>query len=319
MMTERMIHMKFKAITLLSAASLALSGMTLMPANLEAYAVQPAAGCVLTFDANGGTGTMAKVADELDTPYVLPECGFTPPRGKVFTGWKMPNGTVYKPGAVITLNDSLITVTAQYATVISNIAVSGVRTPAAGKKPTYTGFSVSSASGCTAASDLTAGPYHGGVTWRYSKSADYFEEDGTFTAGTSYDIVMILKPKSGYVLPEKPGEVKATLNGKPAFVEFAEDDNGTEYVGIGYMFAGSDFVLGDVDANGKVTADDAQSALMTAIRTLANQESQMNLWELTAADPDGDAAVSVQDAQYILLYSINELAGKNPKWSDIVK
>lgn len=50
----------------------------------------------VTFDAGGGTGTMASVKipnGSSDTYYTLPACGFTAPQGKLFDGWLI-TGTV---------------------------------------------------------------------------------------------------------------------------------------------------------------------------------------------------------------------------------
>ena len=41
----------------------------------------------ITFDANGGTGTMAKGSVEEGKTYKLPDCTFTPPAGKLFDKW----------------------------------------------------------------------------------------------------------------------------------------------------------------------------------------------------------------------------------------
>lgn len=41
----------------------------------------------LTFDANGGTGYMAPVTVLPDTDYILPDCTFKAPDGKMFDGW----------------------------------------------------------------------------------------------------------------------------------------------------------------------------------------------------------------------------------------
>ncbi len=66
----------------------------------------------ITFDANGGTGTMDPVTvpkAEGGTTYTLPACGFTAPEGKTFQAWKF-DGKEYAPGAVITITgDTTIT------------------------------------------------------------------------------------------------------------------------------------------------------------------------------------------------------------------
>lgn len=55
----------------------------------------------VTYDANGGTGTMHADTAEQDTPFILPECGFTPPEGKKFAGWHI-GGTTVQPRVCFT-------------------------------------------------------------------------------------------------------------------------------------------------------------------------------------------------------------------------
>lgn len=50
----------------------------------------------MTFQAGQGTGSMPEVEIEANTSYTLPECVFTPPVGKRFTGWSV-NGVTYQP------------------------------------------------------------------------------------------------------------------------------------------------------------------------------------------------------------------------------
>ncbi len=53
----------------------------------------------LTFDANGGSGTMAPIAD-LTGEYILPSNEFTAPTGKQFKGWSLTTD-----GAIVTKVD----------------------------------------------------------------------------------------------------------------------------------------------------------------------------------------------------------------------
>ncbi len=63
----------------------------------------PSSYYTVSFDANGGSGTMEDVTDAT-SPYKLPDNGFTAPEGKEFKGWKMDGDeTVYKAGASVTL------------------------------------------------------------------------------------------------------------------------------------------------------------------------------------------------------------------------
>lgn len=50
----------------------------------------------VTYDANGGAGTMPADTAEQDTPFILLECGFAPPEGKKFAGWTI-GGTTVQP------------------------------------------------------------------------------------------------------------------------------------------------------------------------------------------------------------------------------
>ena len=65
----------------------------------------------VTFNANGGTGTMESVQVKQGEQFVFPECGFTAPEGKQFDAWLI--GSVrYQPGDRLTLGgDTLIKAT----------------------------------------------------------------------------------------------------------------------------------------------------------------------------------------------------------------
>ena len=55
----------------------------------------------ISFDPNGGTGTMQPVRIKAGVDFTLPECTFTPPAGKEFAGWLAPNGKVFAAGASV--------------------------------------------------------------------------------------------------------------------------------------------------------------------------------------------------------------------------
>ena len=62
----------------------------------------PAPTYTVSFDANGGTGTMANVTTA--SPYTLPACGFTAPEGKEFDYWTVDGDEgMYAPGNSYTL------------------------------------------------------------------------------------------------------------------------------------------------------------------------------------------------------------------------
>ena len=57
----------------------------------------PLADCTITFDGNGGSGSMGPVTVKAGTNYILPECGFTAPADQEFKAWEI-SGTEYKVG-----------------------------------------------------------------------------------------------------------------------------------------------------------------------------------------------------------------------------
>ena len=58
----------------------------------------PAKYITISFDPNGGTGTMKPMRVKADENYTLPECTFTQPEGREFAGWLAVNGKVYPAG-----------------------------------------------------------------------------------------------------------------------------------------------------------------------------------------------------------------------------
>ena len=57
----------------------------------------PLADCTITFNGNGGSGSMGPVTVKTGTNYILPECGFTAPADQEFKAWEI-SGTEYKVG-----------------------------------------------------------------------------------------------------------------------------------------------------------------------------------------------------------------------------
>lgn len=70
----------------------------------------------ITFDPGDGTGTMDDAYVTKEGKFTLPGCGFTPPSGRTFYGWKgkLSGSTgVYSPGSEHTISES-VTLTAQW-------------------------------------------------------------------------------------------------------------------------------------------------------------------------------------------------------------
>ena len=92
----------------------------------------------ISFDPNGGTGTMQPMKVKSGENFTLPECTFTPPEGKEFAGWLAANGTVYPAGEVVTssIDQSLkatwkdtaeVDVTQMFTDVTKNWAYPGIQ------------------------------------------------------------------------------------------------------------------------------------------------------------------------------------------------
>ena len=92
----------------------------------------------ISFDPNGGTGTMQPMKVKSGEKFELPECTFTPPEGKEFAGWLAVNGTVYPAGEVVTssIDQSLkatwkdtaeVDVTQMFTDVTKNWAYPGIQ------------------------------------------------------------------------------------------------------------------------------------------------------------------------------------------------
>ena len=77
-------------------------------------------GYTMSFDANGGTGTMDKITDVYPNS-TLPDCGFTAPAGKVFNGWTVgsPSGAWYAAGSTMDVNAD-VTLYAKWADPMGN-------------------------------------------------------------------------------------------------------------------------------------------------------------------------------------------------------
>ena len=66
----------------------------------------PLADCTITFNGNGGSGSMEPVTVKAETNYILPDCGFTAPADQEFKAWEI-SGTEYKVGDSYTVNGDI--------------------------------------------------------------------------------------------------------------------------------------------------------------------------------------------------------------------
>jgi len=183
----------------------------------------------ITFDADGGSGSMDSVTVKAGTNYILPSCGFTAPADQEFKAWEI-GGMEYKVGDSYTVNgdieikalwkNSVITPTTYTVTVSNDGNGTGAATPSTAA----TGTEIT----------LTAMPkegYHfkewqvmsGGVTIKNNKFTmpdgnveikAIFEENtsaggGTGTGATTYPIT-VKSAKNGDVTASHKSAAKGT-------------------------------------------------------------------------------------------------------------
>ena len=98
----------------------------------------PLADCTITFNGNGGSGSMDSVTVKAGANYILPACGFTAPADQEFKAWQI-GGTEYKVGDSYTVRgdteikalweNSVITPTTYTVTVSNDGKGTGTATP----------------------------------------------------------------------------------------------------------------------------------------------------------------------------------------------
>ena len=179
-----------------------------------------AAEITITFDPNGGTGTMQPMKVKSGEKFELPKCTFTPPKGKEFAGWLAENGTVFLAGDnVISFSSSVlkatwkdkaeVDVTQMFTDVEKNWAYPGIQycvthgimggmgdgtfaptgttTRAQIVQILYNLEGTPAVSGTTPFTDLTANWYKPAILWAYQnnvvagKSPTTFDPEGPVT------------------------------------------------------------------------------------------------------------------------------------------
>ena len=171
-----------------------------------------AAEITISFDPNGGTGTMQPMKVKSGENFTLPECTFTPPEGKEFAGWLAANGTVYPAGNVVTFSidqsfkatwkdTAEVDVTEMFSDVTKNWAYPGIQYCVTHKlmgstggdkfAPTMTTTRAQivqilynlegepEVSGTTPFTDLTQDWYQDAVLWAYQTGVVAGTGDGT--------------------------------------------------------------------------------------------------------------------------------------------
>ena len=76
---------------------------------------------------------------------------------------------------------------------------------------------------------------------------------------------------------------------------------------------------GDLNGNGKVEIDDAQTVLNDYVEVISGEKSTLTAEQLKAADVNGDNIVSIDDAQFILnYYVLNTVSDISTTWGELL-
>ena len=206
--------------------------VTVKYAGLETTMTVKVVGHEITFNANGGTGEMAKA--EYVGEYTLPDCTFSAPTGKQFKGWATSaDGDVIAATTYnVTENVELFAIWEDVATTpITSISVSGADMPEVGKTAADMAFTPDS---------LTYGGEYimvgrGMQKFDGTEWVNYVGEGDVVEVGVRYRISIVLAPKLGYDFTSEVESV--TVNGKAGVLEALIPTGSVNYAAICFEFS----------------------------------------------------------------------------------
>ena len=259
-----------------------------------------AAEITISFDPNGGTGTMQPMKVKSGENFTLPECTFTPPEGKEFAGWLAANGTVYPAGDIVfSTTDSVlkatwkdtaeVDVTQMFTDVTKNWAypgiqycvthqlMSGIGNNLFGPKLTTTRAQIvqilynlegePKVSGTTPFTDLTQDWYQDAVLWAYQTGVVAGTSSTTFEPDlpvTREQIAVILMEYMTRVLKLERTWTPADLSGFPdadSVSDWAKDAM-ADAVGLGLISGASNGGQTYLEPQGSATREQVATILM---------------------------------------------------------
>ena len=255
----------------------------------------------ISFDPNGGTGTMQPMKVKSGENFTLPECTFTPPEGKEFAGWLAANGTVYPAGNVVTFSidqsfkatwkdTAEVDVTEMFSDVTKNWAYPGIQYCVTHKlmgstggdkfAPTMTTTRAQivqilynlegepEVSGTTPFTDLTQDWYQDAVLWAYQTGVVAGTGDGTTfdpdLPVTREQIAVILMEYTDWILNIKRTWAPADLSGFPdaASVSDWAKDAMADAVALGLISGASNGGQTYLNPQGSATREQVATILM---------------------------------------------------------
>ena len=187
----------------------------------------PLADCTITFNGNGGSGSMEPVTVKAETNYILPECGFTAPADQEFKAWEI-GGTEYKVGDSYTVNGDI---------EIKALWKNSVITPS-----TYTVTVSNDGNGTGAATPSTAAAGTTIILTAMPKEGYHFKEWQVISGGVTIK-------NNKFTMPDTNVAIKAIFeeDAPPAPTEFTitvkTDGNGTASASHAKAVVGTEITL----------------------------------------------------------------------------
>ena len=292
----------------------------------------------VSFDANGGSGSMKSVLVAAGGTLTLPECGYTAPSGRYFSGWQI-GGQTYAAGSSITVTQNMtvtavwgqITYTVSYA---ANGGSGNMRSSTVSADSSYTlpacGFTAPSGyrfAGWRVNGELRQPGESVHVTGNLTVIAQWAEAAARTVIYSSNDgsgrfLQVTVQDGDTLILPQNQ------FSPQPGFMFAGWVSRGVQYQpGSSIVITGDtsitaawemSYLRGDVDLGGAVDAADAQQALKAYVNMLSGKPDGLSSVARLAGDIDGDGQVTAVDAQIILKYYVETLAGKNPTWESLL-
>ena len=212
-------------------------------------ATPPPATYTVSFNANGGTGTMAEVTGVSAGAYTLPANGFTAPDGKRFVGWATSaGGTATAAGGTITVSANVTL----YA-IWEEIPTSHPAKPTLGITGTYT-YSGSAQTVTVTGFDSATMLISGNVgTNAGTYTASVTSKSGRWADGTSTPITIEWSIGRKTVTPDIRVAGTYTYTGTPVEPTFTVEDGGVVISTSEYARTITD---NDAVGTGKITVSD---------------------------------------------------------------
>ena len=188
---------------------------------------KPLADFTITFNGNGGSGSMGPVIVKAETNYILPACGFTAPADQEFKAWQI-GGTEYKVGDSYTVNGDI---------EIKALWKNSVITPS-----TYTVTVSNDGNGTGTATPSTAAAGTTIILTAMPKEGYHFKEWQVISGGVTIK-------NNKFTMPSANVEVKAIFeeDAPPAPTEFTitvrTDGNGTASASHAKAVVGTEITL----------------------------------------------------------------------------